>query len=112
MASCETSAPDESHGAGFRPLGLVIFVLAALVLVFNAGDWYAAQILLPRYCQQPELAVQRLAAVLATNNPVDEGARRDHMIAAKLAFLVPRTVDEPQEVYLTRVRNQLEQSCH
>lgn len=111
MSTCDTSAAGEPHGAGFRPVGLVLFVLVALLLVFNTSDWYAAQVLLPRYCQQPELALQRLAAVVATSSPVGAAARRDHMIAAKLAFLVPRTADEAQDVYLARVRGQLEQLC-
>ena len=110
-STCDTSEAGKPHGAGFRPVGLVSLVLVALLLVFNASDWYAAQVLLPRYCGQPELALQRLAAVLTTNNPVGDGARRDHMVAAKLAFLVPREADEPQDVYLARVRDKLEQLC-
>jgi len=101
----------ESKEPGFRPVGLVLTALAALLLVSFASRWYAGQVSLPRYCEQPELALQRLAAVMSQDKPAGDGARRDYVVAAKLEFLVPPASDEPLEVYLERVRRQLEQQC-
>ena len=94
----------ESKRPGFQPLGLVLTVLAVLLLVSFASRWYAGRVSLPRYCEQPELALERLAAVLGEKRPAGEGARRDYVIAAKLEFLVPPGSDEPPDAYLRRVR--------
>lgn len=104
-------APAERVGPGFRPVRLVLVVLAALLLVSFASNWYAGQVSLPRYCQQPELALQRLAAIISENRPLGAESRREYMVAAKLEFLVPRVSDEPLEAYLQRVRHQLAQQC-
>ena len=98
-------------GPGFQPVRLVVVVLAVLLLVSFAGDWYAGQVSLPRYCQQPELVLRRLAAVTTENRPTMEEARRDYLVAAKLEFLVPRIVDETLDDYLQRLRHQLQQQC-
>jgi hypothetical protein len=101
----------EPTGPGFRPVRLVLAALAALLLVSFAGNWYAGQVSLPRYCQQPELALQRLAAIISENRPAGEDARRDYIVAAKLEFLVPPTADEPLDAYLQRLGRLLEQQC-
>ena len=98
-------------GAGLQPVRLVLVVLAALLLVSFASDWYAGQVSLPRYCQQSEIVLQRLAAIVSDSRPAGEGERRDYVAAAKLEFLVPRTADEPPDAYLQRVRRRLEQQC-
>lgn len=104
-------ALTERIGSGFHPVRLVLVVLAALLLVSFASDWYVGQVSLPRYCQQPELALRRLAAVMTENKPAGEEARREYIVAAKLEVLVPRTADEPLDAYLQRVRRRLEQQC-
>jgi hypothetical protein len=101
----------EPTGPGFQPVRLVLVVLAVLLLVSFASHWYAGQVSLPRYCEQPELVLRRLAAVMTGNRPAGEESRRDYVVAAKLEFLVPPTVDEPLEAYLQRVRRRLEQQC-
>ena len=105
------SALAEQIGPGFRPLRLVLVVLVMMLLVSLAGNWYAERVSLLRYCQDPELALQHLAAVITENRPAGEGAHRDYMVSAKLEFLVPRTADEPLEEYLQRLRLRLEQQC-
>jgi len=100
-----------SKASGFRPVALVLTTLAALLLVSLASRWYAGQVSLPRYCEQPELALQRLAAITNEETPPGKGARRDYVVAAKLEFLVPRSFDEPSDAYLRRVRHLLEQQC-
>ena len=107
----DAPALAEQIGPGFRPVRLVLVVLVMMLLVSLAGNWYAERVSLPRYCQDPELALQRLAAVITENRPAREGAPRDYMVSAKLEFLVPRTADEPHEEYLQRLRLRLEQQC-
>lgn len=101
----------DSTGPGFQPVRLVLAVFAALLLVSFLGHWYAGQVSLPRYCDQPELVLQRLAAIITEKRPAGEEARRDYIVAAKLKFLVPPTADEPLDAYLQRVRRRLEQQC-
>jgi hypothetical protein len=107
----DQTAPLASTGPGFRPVPLVLVALAALLLVSLASRWYAGQVSLPRYCEQSELVLQRLAAVMSETRPAGEGARLDYIVAAKLEFLVPPTADEPLDAYLQRVRRRLEQQC-
>jgi len=107
----DRTAPAPSKGPGFQPVPLVLAALALLLLVSFESQWYAGQVSLPRYCEQPELALQRLAAILSEARPAGEGARRDFVLAAKLEFLVPAASDEPPDAYLRRVRRLLEQQC-
>jgi hypothetical protein len=95
----------------FRTAPVVLVVLSALSLISLANGWYARQVALPRYCQQPELALQRIAAVITESRPAGDGPRRDYIVATKLLHLVPRTVDEPFDVYLERVRYRLRHEC-
>jgi len=101
----------EPTGSGFQPVRLVLVVLAALLLVSLASHWYAGEVSLPRYCEQRELVLQRLAAIITEERPAGEEARRDYIVAAKLEFLVPPAADEPLDAYLRRVRRGLEQRC-
>lgn len=113
--SIDIDPPRTSGGeplpAGFRPLRLLAAVLAALVLVGVGSRWYADEVALPRYCGQDEPALQRLAAVVAAGAKVDPAARREHMVAAKLAYLLPRQADEAIDVYLQRLRDHLLATC-
>ena len=105
------SAPAESTGSRFQPLRLVLIALSALLLLSVASRWYAGEVALPRYCERPEVVLQRLAAVMSETRPAGEGARGDYIVAAKLEFLVPPGADEPPEAYLQRVRRLLERQC-
>lgn len=103
--------PPEPIRPGLRPVRLVLVVLAALLLIFHASDWYAAQVSLPRFCRDTELALERLAVVVNANGAVRDEVRREYLVAAKLAFLVPPAADEAHEAYLQRVRRRLDQQC-
>ena len=105
------SSISELVAQRFRPVRLVLVVLTILLLVSFASRWYAGQVSLPRYCQQPELVLQRIAAIITEKKPAGEGARRDYIVAAKLKFLMPSTADEPLDAYLMRLRRQLEVQC-
>ena len=101
----------ESTRSGFQPVRLVLVVFVALLFVSFAGHWYAGRVSLPRYCDQRELVLQRLAAIHAEERPAGEGAHRDYIVAAKLEFLVPPTADEPLDAYLQRLRRRLDEQC-
>jgi hypothetical protein len=102
---------QESIAPQFRPLAVVIVTLGVLLAIFSASRWYAAEVSIPRYCAQPELALQRLAAVITEKRPAGDGSRRDYIVAAKLEFLLPARADEPAADYLRRLRNHLELQC-
>jgi len=95
----------------FHPFLLVFVVLVALLLVFRAGDWYAGQVALPRYCEQQELMLRHLASINTQHRPAGDLSRRDFIVAAKLEFLLPRMADEPVDAYIRRLRTQLEAQC-
>ncbi len=89
----------------------MLVVLTVLLLISFASRWYATQVSLPRYCQQPEQVLQRIQAIITEKKPAGDGARRDYIVAAKLKFLIPSTADEPLDAYLLRLRNRLEEEC-
>ena len=101
----------EKTGRRFRPVRLVFGVCAALLLVSSFSRWYAEQVSVPRYCQQPELVLQRLAAVFRESGPSGVESRRDYVVAAKLGFIRPPAADESLDVYLSRLRLLLKQQC-
>ncbi len=100
-----------SSASRFRPFRLVLVVMAALLLVFQASDWYAGQVSLPRYCEQQALMLQHLAAINTEERPAGDQPRRNFVVAAKLEFLLPRMADEPVDAYIVRVRSRLEREC-
>jgi len=101
----------EPSGIGFSPAYLLLSVFVVLSTIFVASRWYATTVSIPRYCAQPELALQRLAAVLAEDKPAGDGPRRDFIVAAKLGFLLPSRHDETPQAYLRRLRKHLEREC-
>ena len=107
----QTAPSDETANPAFRPLRLVLSVFVILVLISLASHWYASRISMSRYCQQPEIMLEHLAAVITEERPAGDGARREYIVAAKLEFLVPRNTDEPLAAYLQRLRKRLEIQC-
>ena len=105
------STSTEVITPAFQPMRLLLVVLGILLLVFYASRWYAAQVSLPRYCEQPELVLQRLAAINSESRPVGDQSRRDYIVAAKLEFLVPARAGESVDAYLLRLKAQLEENC-
>ena len=97
---------------GLWPLWLVLAVLALLVLVSASADWYSRQVSLPRYCDDPEAAVARLASLHSVQGRLPNKTRRDYMVAAKLEFLLPRESGESDEAYRLRLRDELRKQCH
>jgi hypothetical protein len=86
-------------------------VAAALMLVFRAAEWRSDQVLLPRYCDDPDAHLERVRRILTESDPAGEESRRPYIIAAKLMFLVPQETGESVEHYLTRLRRRLDATC-
>ncbi|MEA3278253.1 MAG: hypothetical protein U9Q81_23775 [Pseudomonadota bacterium] len=108
MADAETRV--EPHGT-FRPLRLIVAVLAVMLAISAASRWYARDVTLPRYCEDPEQALADLRRVLTEERPAGDGARRPFIVAARLMFLVPRNGDEPLRDYLGRLRIHMAERC-
>ena len=90
---------------------LVLIVVMFVLFISLASRWYAEQVSLPRYCAQPELVIQRIAEMSSENQRLEDGSRRNYMIAAKLKFIEPRYSDESMEAYLQRLHHRLEEKC-
>ena len=95
----------------FQPVWLVLFVFVILLLISFGSRWYAGQVAVPRYCQQPDLVLQRVKAIITEERPAGDGARRDYIVAAKLKFLMPSKSNESLDEYLLRLRMHLEEEC-
>ncbi len=103
--------PTDAVRPPFRPWRLIGAVTLALLAISMASRWYARDLTLPRYCEDPEHVLSNLRAVLTEREPAGNGARRPYLTAARLLFLVPRAGDEPPDAYLERLRVHLEASC-
>lgn len=103
--------PKPDKPTGFRPWLLILAVTAALLLVPLWSNWYADQVSLPRYCNNPELSLQQLEQVLREKQPAGDGARKPYIIVAKLLFLIPQNGNESIPAYLSRVRGILRAQC-
>ncbi len=100
----------QRHGR-FRPWRLIAAVFAIMLGISAASRWYARDITLPRYCEDPAQALTDLRRVLTEDRPAGDGARRPFIVAARLMFLVPRNGDEPLEDYLRRLRGHMAERC-
>ena len=97
----------------FRLWPLVLGVLLTLLTISFATQWYAQNVSMPRYCEDPVQALEHVRQLLTEESPAGDSfeARRPYIIAAKLLFLVPRKSDEDDTAYLLRIRQHLEQQC-
>lgn len=102
-------------------LRLSLVVIPLVLLLATAGNWYAAHVSLPRYCEQPAATLQQLQQLLQEERVGErrqiyaEGAklaeRRPYLVAAKLLYLQPRLADEEEQEYLQRLAITLQQAC-
>ncbi|MHA1567641.1 MAG: hypothetical protein ACTSX7_20200 [Alphaproteobacteria bacterium] len=92
---------------------VVVFVAAALLLigVFNAEEWYAERVLVPRYCGNLESTLVLVRETLGAQQPASAAQRRSYIIAAKLIYLIPQQDSEPVDAYLVRLRHRVADSC-
>ena len=95
------------HVRGHAPLRLAAgFIVVALVLigVFDAAEWYAEQVSIPRYCESLDATLERVRETLSEQRPASDASTRPYVVAAKLIYLVPRKDGESLEGYLARLR--------
>ncbi|NNE63707.1 MAG: hypothetical protein HKN34_06470, partial [Gammaproteobacteria bacterium] len=45
---------------GIQPVKMVLIVLSILVSISLISQWYAEQVLLPRYCSNPDQFIQQI----------------------------------------------------
>ena len=95
----------------FNPLKIIIPVLLALLSISLMAQWYANNIILPRYCEDPQKALQSLRELMDESSQLKHQQRRQNMIAAKLLFLHPQQSDESSENYLQRLRYLIQSEC-
>ena len=97
--------------SGFPWRPFVVLVAVLLVAITMLARQYRGEVSLPRYCADPEHALELLQRVISERRPAGDGARRPYLIAAKLLFLVPREPDEAVDRYLDRVAAHIEVAC-
>lgn len=92
---------------------LYIFIITGVLMlfIFNSADWYARNAALPRYCENPQQAVEIVEEILTSETPGAGKKRRPYIVAAKLIFLVPQKEDEPMAQYMIRLRDKISQAC-
>ncbi len=96
----------------FNVWGVIFFVVLALLAISLLSQWYAQQVTLPRYCENPEQTLQLLQKIISEERPAGNETRRPYLIAAKLLFLLPRQVDETLPAYLDRIHTHLQEQCY
>lgn len=91
----------------------VVFALTAAIMlfIFNSADWYAKNAALPRYCEDPQQAVEIVREILTSDTPGEGQERRPYIVAAKLIFLVPQEEDEALDAYMIRLRVRISEAC-
>ncbi len=109
----EIDNAEQFTATNFKPVRFVFFIFLIMLLISQAIKWYSTSVTLPRFCDDPELALHHLEEIITKRTPAGEGreARRPYIIAAKLIYLVPQKSNESNDYYLHRVRTELSQRC-
>lgn len=94
-----------------RILAVFFITGLAMLLIFDAAEWYADNSALPRYCENPAGTVERVREILSSAAPMGGNSKRPYVVAAKLIFLVPREDAEPMQSYLARLRRRISETC-
>lgn len=95
----------------FRPAKVIGSVLLILIAISLSAQWYANQVTLPRYCEDPVMTLARVERLLNEREPAGDGDRKPFIIAARLTFLIPRQPEESVREYLTRLQQHMDQQC-
>lgn len=97
--------------SGFNPLKIIIPLLLALLSVSLMSQWYASNVSFPRYCKNPETSLNAVEVLIQDEPAIDDGQRRQYMIAAKILFLHPQHHNESKPDYLLRLRHLMLVKC-
>ena len=92
-------------------LPIVAATLASMLLISAAAQWYGHSVGLPRYCGDPDAALQRLQQVMHAPRPAGNDSRLPYIVSAKLLFLDPRRDKEREADYIDRLRRHIQQAC-
>ncbi len=95
----------------FFPLRIVAAVLLVMLVISFWVSWYTEEVALSRYCGDPQQTLERLQSVLQNPRPAGDGSRFNHLVAAKLIYLIPRHSEESVATYLSRVQIRLSRHC-
>lgn len=107
--------PASADKSPFRPIPLILTVLLTLGGISFANQWYADNIAMPRYCDEPvQTTMERIQRLLTEKTPAENSfaSRRPYIVAAKLLFLLPRDANESETAYLARLRRHLKSECN
>ena len=102
---------DAVSKASFRPLRMVLVIMALLLFISFAAQWYGRNITMPRYCKDPVETIERVREVLTNKEPAGDGDRKPYIIAARLTFLLPRESNEQLDPYIERLQRHIDQQC-
>ncbi len=95
----------------FFPLRIVAAVLLVMLIISFWVSWYTEEVSLSRYCADPQQTLERLQNVLQDPRPAGDGSRFNHLVAAKLIYIIPRNSDESIADYIARVQMRLSRHC-
>jgi hypothetical protein len=103
----------EFQPSNFKPIRLVLIILVIMLMISQAVKWYSQSVTLPRFCEDPEMAVHHLQEIITKKSPAGEGykGRKPYIIAAKLIYLIPQDSSESNQDYINRVRSDLSKRC-
>lgn len=107
----KTDPEAEFKATSFKPVRFILVILLIVLLISQMIKWYSHSVTLPRFCEDPELAIHHLQEIITQRSPAGETSRRPYIIAAKLIYLIPRQANESVEHYIQRVRAELNQRC-
>ena len=96
----------------FKPLHLLLVVFVIIFALSQWINWYSTNVSMPRYCDNPKQTLSYLEKIINEKQPAGNDARKPYLIAAKILYLIPRQSNEPNDVYLNRVHNQLLKECN
>ena len=99
----------------FKPVRLIVVILLIMLGISQAIKWYSHSVTLPRFCEDPELALHHLEEIVSKRTAIISGtgakSRKPYIIAAKLIYLVPQKSNETIKNYIQRVRLDLNHRC-
>ncbi len=103
----------EFQPSNFKPIRLVLIILVIMLIISQSVKWYSQSVTLPRFCEDPEMAVHHLEEIISKKAPAGEGykGRKPYIIAAKLIYLIPQGSSEANQDYINRVRQELSKRC-